>query len=149
VLSPLAGLSYVSASSGAFLSMEVLGNGERVPLNAAHVGGFAAVGFLWLVLPYYVRAIVSTAVDQRTMMQAGVVVPFALAALASAVFGLAARAGGVSWILVAAFLADAIGLSMMVAGGGAKRALSELPLDSRSSVTSIAGSQSRSSARDA
>lgn len=137
VLSPLACVSYLSASSGAFLSMAVLGSGERVPLNAAHVVGFAAVGFLWLVFPYYVRAIVSTAVDQRTMLQAGVVVPFALAATGSAVFGLAARAGGVSWILIAAFIADAVGLSLMVAGGGAKRALSELPLDSRGTERSV------------
>jgi hypothetical protein len=144
VLSPLAGLSYVSSSSGAFLSMAVLGGGDRVPMNAAHVLGFAAVGFLWLVLPYYIRAIVSTAVEQRTMLQAGVVVPFALAAVGSTVFGLAARAGGVSWILVAAFLFDAAGLSMMVAAGGSQRtALSELPLDSRTSVSSIGGPQIR------
>lgn len=143
VLSPLACVSYVSASSGAFLSMAVLGGGARVPLNAAHVVGFAAVGFLWLVFPYYVRAIVSTVVDQRTMLQAGVIVPFALAAVGSAVFGLAARAGGLSWILIAAFLADAAGLSLMIAGGGTKRALSELPLDSRGSERSVGTAMNR------
>lgn len=147
VLSPLAALSYFSSSSGALLSMSVIGSVERVPMNSAHVFGFAMVGFLWIVLPYYIRAIVSTVMDQRTMLQAGVVVPFALAALGSAVFGFAARAGGVSWILTAAFILDAVGLSMMVAGGGAKRALSELPLDSRSSMTSINGSQARAGAR--
>lgn len=146
-LSPLALLSYMSSSSGALLSLSVIGSVERVPLGLSHVTGFAAVGFMWLVLPYYIRAIVSTAVDQKTMLQAGVVVPFVLAAVASTVFGFAASAGGVSWILIAAFLLDAIGLTIMVAGGGAKRALSELPLDSRSSSVSLNGSQQRNNSR--
>jgi hypothetical protein len=142
-LSPLALVSYLSASSGALLSLttEV---GGRVPMNAAHILGFFAIGFLWLVLPYYVRAIVSSAMDQRTALQAGVVVPFAVAAVGSGLFGFADEAGGLSWLLFAAFVLDIAGLSMMVgAGGSSKRALSELPLDSRSTVSN-APSRSRS-----
>jgi hypothetical protein len=144
-LSPLALLSYFSSATGAFLSMSVIGGATRVPLNTYHTLGFALVGFLWLVLPYYVRAIVSTSMDQRTALQAGVVVPFILAAGASLVFGLGSNAGGLTWIVVVAFLLDAAGLSIMVSGGGAKRALSELPLDSRSSVSTGNGSSSRTS----
>jgi hypothetical protein len=137
-LSPLALISYVSASSGALLSMTTV-VGERVPMNAAHVLGFFAVGFLWLVLPYYARAIVSSAMDQRTALQAGVVVPFVIAAVGSGVFGLADEAGGLSWLLFAAFILDVVGLSVMVADGGTKRSLSELPLDSRSSARGAPG----------
>lgn len=136
-LSPLAMVSWVSSSSGAVLSLSVVGGITRMDVTVGHVVGFVMVGFLWLVLPYYVRAIVSTALPQRTMMQSGVVIPFLMAGATSVVFGAGASAGGLSWILVAAFVLDCVGISMMMAGG-VKRSLSELPIDSSgTSRTSI------------
>lgn len=138
-LTPLAVLSWVSSSSGAVLSLSVIGGITRIELTGGHVLGFVMVGFLWLVLPYYVRAIVSTAIPQRTMVQSGVVIPFIMACVTSMVFGAGASAGGVSWILVAAFLLDCVGISLMMAGG-VKRNLSELPIDSSgASRTSVGG----------
>lgn len=138
-LTPLAMLSWVSSSSGAVLSLSVIGGITGIELTGGHVVGFVMVGFLWLVLPYYVRAIVSTAIPQRTMMQSGVVIPFIMACVTSLVFGGGASAGGVSWILVAAFVLDCVGISLMMAGG-VKRNLSELPIDSSgASRTSVGG----------
>lgn len=141
-LTPLALLSWVSSSTGAVLSLSVIGGITRMHLTGGHVVGFVMVGFLWLVLPYYVRAIVSTALPQRTMLQSGVVVPFLMASATSVVFGAGASAGGVSWILVAAFVLDCVGISLMMAGGGVKRSLSELPIDTTgASRTSLADSE--------
>lgn len=128
-LTPLAFASYLSSSTGALLSLSVIGGITRLQLSFGHALGFAAVGFLWLVVPYYVRAIVSTSISQRVMLQSGVVIPFVMAAATSVVLGAAKSAGGVSWILIAAFVLDTVGISMMMAPGGVKRSLSELPLD--------------------
>lgn len=139
-LTPLALVSWMSSSTGAVLSLSVIGGITRIRLTGGHVVGFVMVGFLWLVLPYYVRAIVSTALPQRTMVQSGVVVPFLMACVTSVVFGVGMSAGGVSWILVAAFVLDSVGISLMMAGGGVKRSLSELPIDtSGASRTSLGG----------
>lgn len=139
-LTPLAMLSWVSSSSGAVLSLSVIGGITRIELTGGHVVGFVMVGFLWLVLPYYVRAIVSTAIPQKTMMQSGVVIPFIMACVTSLVFGGGASAGGVSWILVAAFLLDCVGISLMMAGG-VKRNLSELPIDSSGASRTSVGAE--------
>lgn len=128
-LTPLALVSWMSSWTGAVLSFSVVGGITKMKVTGGHVVGFVMVGFLWLVLPYYVRAIVSTALPQRTMVQSGVVVPFLMASVTSLVFGAGASAGGVSWIIVMAFVLDCIGISLMMAGGGVKRSLSELPID--------------------
>lgn len=128
-LAPLALLSSLSSAGGALLSLSVVGEITRMPISLAHAVGFATVGFLWLVVPYYVRAIVSTRLSQRSMLQYGVVIPFLMAAAVSIALGAARSAGGVSWILVAAFVFDAVGISLMMSPG-TKRSLSELPLDS-------------------
>lgn len=142
---PFALLSHISPFVGNVLSMRLGEGGGVSDLNASRVTGFTAVGFLWLVLPYYIRSMVSASIDQGVMLQYGLVVPFFLASIASVIFGFAAHAGGVSWILIAAFLLDFVGLSMMVAGGGAKRGLSELPLDSRTSGSSANGATAATS----
>lgn len=129
-LTPLALVSWASSSTGAILSLSVVGGIRRIELSGGHVVGFAMVGFLWLVLPYYVRAIVSTALPQRVMLQSGVVIPFVMACVGSIAFG-----GGVSWILILAFILDGIGVTMMMAGG-VRRSLSELPIDGNESVSS-------------
>lgn len=141
-LTPLALLSWISSSTGAVLSLSVIGGITRIHLTTGHVVGFVMVGFLWLVLPYYVRAIVSTSLPQRTMVQSGVVVPFLMACVTSALFGAGASAGGVSWILVAAFVLDSVGISLMMAGGGVKRSLSELPIDTSGASRTNLGSTS-------
>lgn len=128
-LAPLALLSSISSAGGALLSLSVVGGITHMRVSFAHALGFATVGFLWLVVPYYVRAIVSTQLSQRSMLQYGVVIPFLMAAAVSIVLGAARSAGGVSWILITAFVLDAVGISLMMSPG-AKRALSELPLDS-------------------
>jgi len=137
-LTPLAALSWLSSSTGALLSLSVIGGITSITVSGTHVLGFVAVGFLWLVLPYYVRAIVSTALPQRTMVQSGVVIPFVMACITSIVFGAGASAGGISWILVAAFLLDCVGISLMMSGG-VRRSLSELPLDTSGSSRSRGG----------
>lgn len=144
-LTPLALLSWMSSSTGAVLSLSVVGGITRIRLTTGHVVGFVMVGFLWLVLPYYVRAIVSTALPQRTMVQSGVVVPFLMACLTVVVFGAGGSAGGISWILVAAFVLDSVGISLMMAGGGVKRSLSELPIDTSGASRTSTGSKAEGS----
>lgn len=139
-LSPLALLSHLSSSAGAVLSLSVPGVITRMPLTLTHTLGFLTVGFLWLVLPYYVRAIVSTSIPQRSMLQASVIIPFLMASAASAYLGASASCGGLSWILVAAFALDTVGISLMMRDG-IKRSLSHLPLDTASSM-GTAGSRS-------
>lgn len=134
-LLPLALASWMWPSAAAMLSLSV-SQGGGMDFNAGHAVGFAGVGLLWLVVPYYVRAVVSTALAQRTMLQCGVVIPFVMACVGSLVVGDGASAGGVSWVLLAAFVLDAVGISIMMAAG-VKRNLSELPIDAASSVVSV------------
>lgn len=134
-MTPLALLSYVSSSTGAVLSLSIVGGIKPMTMNIGHVVGFAMVGFLWLVLPYYVRAIVSTTIPQRTMLQSGVVVPFLMACVGSVVVGESGSGGGVSWILVIAFVLECAGVTMMMAGG-VRRGLSELPIDGSGTIGS-------------
>lgn len=140
-LIPLSMLGWISSWSG----LSIIGGVTRMRVTGGHVIGFVMVGFLWLVLPYYVRAIISTALPQRTLVQSGVVVPFVMACFISLIFGAGASAGGVSWIVVLAFIMDCIGISLMMAGG-VKRSLSELPIDTSgrtSSSTTSTGQQDR------
>lgn len=125
-LVPLAGVSWMSSSTGAVLSLSVVGEVTRMEIGGREVMGFVMVGFLWLVLPYYVRAIVSTTVPQRMMVESGVVMPFVMGWGGTAVVG---GVGGVSWVLVMAFVLECAGVRMMMAGGGVRRGLSELPID--------------------
>lgn len=135
---PLAFLSWLSDASGAVLSLQAIGGVTRINITSAHALGFFAVGFLWLVLPYYARAIVSTAVPSRVMMQAAVVVPFIMAAVVSSVFGGAEAAGGLSWVLLAAFILECLGVSLMMAGGVNRAGLSELPIDANPTASAAA-----------
>lgn len=127
-VTPLALLSWMSNSTGALLSLQAIGGITRMRVTTSHAIGFFAVGFLWLVLPFYIRAIVSTAVSSQMMMQASVVIPFFMAALAVSFVGGSSSAGGLSWVLLMAFLLECVGVSLMMAGG-VKRGLSELPID--------------------
>lgn len=139
-LTPLAAMSWASPSTGAVLSLQAIGGVSRMSMTWGHALGFVAVGFLWLVLPYYVRAVVSTALPQRTLVQSGVVVPFVMACVGSVVFGLGRRSGGVSWVLVMAFILECAGINLMMAGG-VKRNLSELPIDGSGSTMSQAATE--------
>lgn len=132
-LAPLAFVSSLSTATGALLSLNVFGGVTRIYMSAGHYLGFAGVGFLWLVVPYYVRAIVSNNMSQRRMLQSGVVIPFVMAAGISIVVGAEASAGGVSWLLLVAFCSASLGISLMTAGGS-KRSLSELPLHSGNEI---------------
>lgn len=137
-MAPLAFLSWLSDASGAVLSLQAIGGVTRINITSAHALGFFAVGFLWLVLPYYARAIVSTAVPSRVMMQAAVVVPFIMAAVVSSMFGGAEAAGGLSWVLLAAFFLECLGVSLMMAGGVNRAGLSELPIDANPTASAAA-----------
>ncbi len=130
-LAPLALLSQVFPAGGAVLSLSVIGGITRMKVTGSHALGFATVGFLWLVVPYYVRAIVSTRLSQKAMTRTNVVVPFLMAAAVSTLLGAASSAGGLSWILAVAAMLNFTGISLMMAPGS-KRALSELPIDSGS-----------------
>lgn len=137
-VTPLAALSWLSSSTGAVLSFQAIGGVTRMNITPGHALGFISVGFLLLVLPYYVRAITSTSLSQRTMMQSAVMVPFVIGTVASVVFGAGVSAGGVSWVLIAAFLLECVGVRLMLAGG-VKRGLSELPIDVSGSTISRVG----------
>lgn len=128
-LAPLALLSQLFPAGGAILSLSVIGGITRMKVTSSHALGFATVGFLWLVVPYYVRAIVSTRLSQKAMTRTNVVVPFLMAAAVSTLLGAASSAGGLSWILAVAAMLNFAGISLMMAPG-TKRALSELPIDS-------------------
>lgn len=135
-IAPLAVLSCFSSTSGSILSLQMIGGITRMHINASHVLGFISVGFLWLVLPYYARAIVSTSIPSKTMMQSAVVAPFVMACLVSGVFGGASSAGGVSWVLIAAFILECVGVTLMMAGGIKSRGISELPIDTAAATGS-------------
>lgn len=143
-VTPLAALSWFSSATGAVLSLQAIGGITRIKVTVGHILGFISVGFMLLVLPYYVRAITSTALPQQTMMQSAVIVPFILATVASLIFGPGLSAGGVSWVLVAAFLLECVGVRLMLAGG-VKRGLSELPIDMSGSTISRTGDNEGSS----
>lgn len=132
-LAPLAFVSSLSTATGALLSLSVFGGVTRIDMSAGHYLGFAGVGLLWLVVPYYVRAIVSSNMSHRRMLQSGVVIPFVIASGISLAVGADASAGGVSWLLVVAFGCASLGISLMTAGGS-KRSLSELPLHSGNEI---------------
>jgi len=87
---------------------------------------YATVGILWLVAPYYIRALVAPVLSQRTLLRVGVVVPFLLAAAADVASG--GEGGGLSLLLVIAFFMVAAGMALMVGGTQSKRQLSDLPV---------------------
>lgn len=131
-LTPLALVSAMSEAGGAVLSLSVVDHEKGVWERRVGIGeivGFCIVGFLWLVLPYYVRAVVSRGVGQRFMVTSGVMMPFLVAVGVSGFVGQDGSGGGVSWILIAAFFCSCIGVAWMMAGGGGRRGLSELPVD--------------------
>jgi len=140
-LAPLALLSSVSSAGGAFLSLSVKGGITKMNISPTHAFGFATVGFLWLVVPYYVRAIVSTRLSQNSMTRMNVVIPFIMAAAVSTFLGAAQTAGGVSWILFVAFVLNFTGISLMMSPSS-KRSLSELPIDSGNSTVETSRSVS-------
>ncbi|PXF49674.1 hypothetical protein BWQ96_00552 [Gracilariopsis chorda] len=109
---------------------------------------WAVVGVLWLIIPYYVRAVVSRSVGTRLAVSGGVVLPFVMGVAGSAAVGAARCGGGASWVLLAAFTLNATGVSLMMAGG-ARRALSELPLDAPSTSSSAVAPPSSSSSAPA
>ena len=135
-LAPLAAACRIYKPLGAVLSLSAGIQSNEISLR--HGFDLAMVGFLWLVLPYYVRALVSTSVPQRMMMQSAVVVPFVLGGIGSLVVGSNSSAGGLSWILLLAFCFVCMGVSLMMAGG-VKRSLSELPIDTSGSTTTNRG----------
>lgn len=90
------------------------------------VAQYGTVGILWLVAPYYIRALVAPVLSQRTLLRVGVVVPFLLAAAADVASG--GEGGGVSLLLVIAFFMVAAGMAWMVGGSQSKRPLSDLPV---------------------
>lgn len=142
-VTPLAILSWVSSSiAGSVLSLQAVGGITRIDITTSHMIGFLGVGFLWLVLPYYSRAVVSTSVSTNVMMHSAVVSPFVMAVFVTEVFGGAKEAGGLSWILFVAFVLECLGVSLMMAGGAgsskASQMISELPID-QTGATSNAG----------
>lgn len=90
------------------------------------VAQYATVGILWLVAPYYIRALVAPVLSQRTLLRVGVVVPFLLAAAADVASG--GEGGGLSLLLIIAFFMVAAGMTFMVGGSQNKRPLSDLPV---------------------
>lgn len=90
------------------------------------VAQYATVGILWLVAPYYIRALVAPVLSQRTLLRVGVVVPFLLAAAADVASG--GEGGGLSLLLIIAFVMVAAGMTFMVGGSQNKRPLSDLPV---------------------
>lgn len=90
------------------------------------VAQYATVGILWLVAPYYIRALVAPVLSQRTLLRVGVVVPFLLAAAADVASG--GEGGGLSLLLIIAFFMVAVGMTFMVGGSQNKRPLSDLPV---------------------
>lgn len=90
------------------------------------VAEYATVGILWLVAPYYIRALVAPVLSQRTLLRVGVVVPFLLAAAADVASG--GEGGGLSLLLIIAFFMVAAGMTFMVGGSQNKRPLSDLPV---------------------
>lgn len=127
---PFALISLVSSRAAAFFSLSI---GEVVTsLHLSSIGGFALIGVLWLTIPYYLRSLISTALKQKTLLQGGVIGPFIVATAASMLFGYGDRAGGLSWILVVAFVLDIAGMRIMLQQSGIRRNLSELPVDSGS-----------------
>ncbi|GAB0497336.1 hypothetical protein MMPV_008668 [Pyropia vietnamensis] len=90
------------------------------------VAQYATVGILWLVAPYYIRALVAPVLSQRTLLRVGVVVPFLLAAAADVASG--GEGGGLSLLLIIAFFMVAAGMTFMVGGTQNKRPLSDLPV---------------------
>lgn len=90
------------------------------------VAQYATVGILWLVAPYYIRALVAPVLSQRTLLRVGVVIPFLLAAAADVASG--GEGGGLSLLLIIAFFMVAAGMTFMVGGSQNKRPLSDLPV---------------------
>eukprot|EP00189_Rhodosorus_marinus_P011457 CAMPEP_0184746864 /NCGR_PEP_ID=MMETSP0315-20130426/9358_1 /TAXON_ID=101924 /ORGANISM="Rhodosorus marinus, Strain UTEX LB 2760" /LENGTH=551 /DNA_ID=CAMNT_0027219611 /DNA_START=242 /DNA_END=1897 /DNA_ORIENTATION=- len=110
-------LSLATASGSLLIPGALAYYFSKVPVHLTPIslGQFLLVGFLWLVFPYYIRSIVSTKLNSRILLQAGVLFPFVIAAIASVVFGFGASAGGVSFLLLISFALSSIGFKLVMA----------------------------------
>ncbi|KAA8496560.1 hypothetical protein FVE85_0289 [Porphyridium purpureum] len=76
------------------------------------VGGSTFIGFFYVVIPFYVRSLVSTALGQRSLLKMSMVIPFLIAGIFSAFYN-GIEPGGFSLWLLSAFALDIAGMMYM------------------------------------